>query len=282
MGRRRAPARHAPRAHGPSENSRFHADLRRCRRQNQIPERASHRERQSCRSRRPHRVGSHPRRAASRRSHHLEGLERPPRQRAPLRLPEAGRRLEIHARHQERQVARRHPARHGRRREETHRLLPASVHEARAHGTHHGPRRRPQGRNGFHLHPQPEPASPARRDRADALHPHRQRRRPHLLRTRPLRPIQRRQRRRRRRSRDSFASRRQARARAMDAPRRFPMVHAIPRRALRRPNRPGQKRQDDRLPSRSLHARDAGRSPHRSRTRRTAHHGRPQRERRHG
>ena len=80
------------------------------------------------------------------------------------------RRLENHARHQERQVARRRRARHGRRREEAHRHLPASVHEARAHRTDHGPGRRSQGRNGLHLHAQPEPAGAARRDRADALH----------------------------------------------------------------------------------------------------------------
>ena len=86
VGHRCSPSRHAARAHGPSENARLDAGLRRAARQNQISQRASHRERQSRRSRRAHRMGSHPSRAASRRRHQVERLERPPRQRATLRL----------------------------------------------------------------------------------------------------------------------------------------------------------------------------------------------------
>ena len=60
-----------------------------------------------------------------------------------------------------------------------------------------------------------------------------QRRRAHVLRRRPLRTIERRQRRRGRRSGDSVEGRGQAGARAVDAARGFPVVHAISGGALR-------------------------------------------------
>ena len=93
------------------------------------------------------------------------------------------------------------------------------------------------GRHGVRPHPQPEPAGAARPDRDDARYAGGQRRRAHLRGTGPLRAVERRQRRRRRRSGDPLASRRQARASAVDAPRGSAVVHAVAGRVLRRPHR---------------------------------------------
>ena len=56
-------------------------------RQDQVPELASHRERESGRSRRAHRMGSHSGRRAARQRNEVVGLEGPPRQREALRAP---------------------------------------------------------------------------------------------------------------------------------------------------------------------------------------------------
>ncbi len=138
--------------------------------QDPLSERAGRRERQSRRSGRAHGVGSHPRRAAGGRRHEVDGLERAARQREPVHLPERKRRLENDARHKSDKIERRRRARARRRGEEALRHLRASVHEARAHRTDHGRGRRSSGRDGAHLHAQPESAGAARRDRADARH----------------------------------------------------------------------------------------------------------------
>ena len=80
------------------------------------------------------------------------------------------RRLENDAGHEERQDQRRRRARAGGGREEALRHLRDSVHEARADRTDHGRGRCSSGRDGAHLHAQPESPGAARRNRADARH----------------------------------------------------------------------------------------------------------------
>ena len=137
-------------------------------------------------------------------------------------------------------------------------------------------------RHGVHPHAQPEPAGAARTDRHDARHAGRQRGGPHLRGPGPLRPLERRQRRRRRRGGDPVEGGRPAGARAVDAPRRPAVVHAVAARALRHPIGWDASGKITALPGRSLHAGDAGRpagrgaaSPGcRRRRRRTSRRGR--------
>ena len=86
----------------------------------------------------------------------------------------------------------------------------------------------------------------------------------------PLRTIERRKRGRGRRSGDPVEGRRQAGARAVDAGRGLPVVHAVAGCVLGRRNRTGRERQDGRVSSRPLHARDAGRPAGRRGARRAA------------
>ncbi len=148
-----APPRNAARKNGASQESRLDAGIRGRGGQNQISKRAGDCEGQPCGSGRAHGVGSHPRRAAGGRRHEVEGLERAAWKRAPVRLPEARRRLENHPRHEKRQIQGRGGAGHGGGRKEAFRHLSASLYEARTHGTYHGCRwSRSPGRNGLRLH----------------------------------------------------------------------------------------------------------------------------------
>ena len=96
------------------------------------------------------------------------------------------------------------------------------------HRTDHGRGRCSSGRDGAHLHAQPKSPGAARRNRADARHYDRSRRRAHVRRPRPLRKIERRERRRGRRSGHPVEGRWQARARAVDA---APRTSSGPRRS---------------------------------------------------
>ena len=99
-----------------------------------------------------------------------------------------------------------------------------------------------------------------------------------LRRPGPLRTIERRQRGRGRRSGHSVEGRWPAGARAVDARRRFPVVHAVAGGLRRRRNRTGRQRQDDRLSNRPLHARRAGRPAGRRGARRSADDAAPERK----
>ena len=227
--------------------------------QDQVSERAGRREGQSGRSGCAHRMGSHPRRAAGGRRHEVEGLERAARPRAPVRLPE-----------DETPTGKRRPS-------------PRATNP-RATWRPRWPRPRrsspPPTSFPFMKHAPMGPTmalADARKDGTVYIYTHNQN--PQALRgeiaqmlaTTPDNVVVR-----------TFAGPGhygrsnggnagaedeavilskavgQAGARAVDAAGGLPVVHAIARRTLRRRNRPGCERQDDRLSGRSLHARDAG------------------------
>ena len=85
---------HVARARGASEDARIDARLCRSTRQNQVSEFASHREGQSRRSGRAHRVGSDPGGRAGSQRHEVDRVEGPARQRQTLPAPSGRGRLD--------------------------------------------------------------------------------------------------------------------------------------------------------------------------------------------